>query len=155
MNSLPGLAAWMPKKVLPTKRTLVCYKLVPRGLPCKFPCTRWHATCNNDQQCNIHPGELQARVPGTGTSGTSSGQKRADARDESLLLSEGNVFMVLREACWRRRRFLSEDFAGNVAVPKILLSDHCMSHTTGHQFYQANAPYLFFILKEHKQQSTV
>ena len=86
----------------------------------------YKVACNIMQQCNIHqyPGELQARLPGTGTSGTSSGQKRADARDESLLLSEGNVFMVLREACWRRSRFLSEDFACTVAKDTAKWSLH-------------------------------
>lgn len=98
MNSLPGLAAWMPKTSAPNKTDPRLLQAGAKGASMQI--SMYKVACNIMQQCNIHhPGELQARVPGTGTSGTSSGQKRADARDEILLLSEGNVFMVLREAC--------------------------------------------------------
>lgn len=96
MNSLPGLDA--KKKCSQQNGPSSVTSWCQGGFHANF---MYKVACNIMQQCNIHqyPGELQARLPGTGTSGTSSGQKRADARDESLLLSEGNVFMVLREAC--------------------------------------------------------
>ena len=96
MNSQPGLDA---KKSAPNRTDPRLSQAGAKGASMQI--FMYKVACNIMQQCNIHqyPGELQARLPGTGTSGTSSGQKRADARDESLLLSEGNVFMVLREAC--------------------------------------------------------